>query len=152
MARKARPVIVDTYALMADLTGQAPARALSVLEDVKKGRATGVLHYLTVYELAYHWLKGRLPFRDREELQAFLNTYFTVAGLDPHLAVEAARVKVEGDGLLRRARDPGLRRRRLSAADATTIALALRLGAPIVSGDEDLAYVARSMGIEVVWE
>ena len=41
MARKARPVIVDTYTLMADLTGQAPARARDVLEDVKRGRATG---------------------------------------------------------------------------------------------------------------
>ena len=143
--------MVDTYALMADLTGQAPARALDVLEDVKRGRATGVIHYLIVYELAYHWLRGRLPFKDRAELQAFLDTYFTLVGLDPGLAVSAARIKTEGDELLRRSRDPELERRRLSATDATTIALAHRLKAPIITGDKDLAYVAQSMGIEVVW-
>ncbi len=102
--------------------------------------------------MAYHWLKGRLPFRGQEEFQAFLDTYFTVVGLDPGLAFSAARVKVEEDKLLQRSLDPGLSRRRLSAADAAIIALARRLEAPIITGDRDLAHVARSMGIEVVWQ
>ena len=79
--------------------------------------------------MAYHWLKGRLPFRGQEEFQAFLDTYFTVVGLDP-----------------------GLSGRRLSATDAAIIALARRLEAPIITGDRDLAHVARSVGIEVVWQ
>ena len=152
MARKARPVIVDTYALMADLTGQAPPAALSVLEDVRRGRVSGTIHYLVIYELAYHWLRGRLPFKDGEELLTFVDAYFTVAALDPGLAVSAAKVKMEGDAMLRESEDPELRRRRLSAADAATIALARRLDAPIITGDKDLTHMARSLGIKVIWQ
>jgi rRNA-processing protein FCF1 len=35
--------------------------------------------------------------------------------------------------------------------DSTIIWLALRLGAPIATGDEDLPYVARRKGVEVIW-
>lgn len=78
MARETRAVIVDTYAIIADLTGQAPNGAIKVLNEVRKGAIKGILHYLIVYELAYHWRKGRLPFRDEEELLEFINRYFTI--------------------------------------------------------------------------
>ena len=62
MARKNRAVIVDTYAIMADLTGQAPLAATNILDKIRSGEVKGILHYLIIYELSYHWRKGRLPF------------------------------------------------------------------------------------------
>ena len=151
MGEKAKGVIVDTYAIIADLTGQAPARAIDLLEKVRLGSIEGILHYLIVYELSYHWRRNRLPFRNEKELLEFVDTYFTVKTLDEALAVEASKVKILGDRLLASSKDPNLQRRRLSVADATTIALAKREKAPIVTGDADLSYVARKLGIEVLW-
>ncbi len=151
MAEEARAVVVDTYAIMADLTGRASEKALDVLEAVRLGKTRGVLHYLIVYELAYHWRRGRLPFASEEELLEFVETYFTVEPLEANVALEASEVKVLGDRLLASSGDPSLKRRRLSAADATTIALARRLGAPIVTGDTDLSYVARRLKVDVIW-
>jgi predicted nucleic acid-binding protein len=144
-------VIVDTYAIIADLTGQATAKAVEILDEVRVGRIEGILHYLIVYELAYHWRRGRLPFRDEGELLEFIDTYFTVKALDAATAIEASEVKVLGDKLLAASEDPGLQRRRLSIADATTIVLAKRVGAPIVTGDTDLSYVARRLGASILW-
>ncbi|BES82684.1 PIN domain-containing protein [Pyrodictium abyssi] len=150
MGRKARAV-VDTYAIIADLTGQATSRAAELLEGVRLGSIEGILHYLVVYELSYHWRRGRLPFRDEEELLDFIDSYFTVKALDNVIAVKASGVKLLGDQLLAKAEDPRLRRRRLSVADATTIAIAMMENAPIVTGDADLSYVARNLGIGIIW-
>ncbi|RLF05275.1 MAG: PIN domain nuclease, partial [Thermoprotei archaeon] len=49
------------------------------------------------------------------------------------------------------AEDRLLRVRSISIIDSTIIAVALRLKTPIVSGDLDLTYVARNMGIEIIW-
>jgi len=144
-------VIVDTYAIVADLTGQATTTAIKVLDSVRLGKVKGVIHYVIVYELSYHWRKGRLPYRDEGELLEFIRTYFDVIRLNPELALEASRIKLEGDKLLRGAEHEELKRRRLSVCDSTTIALALRLKAPVVTGDADLTYVARKMGVEVLW-
>ncbi len=127
-----KAVIMDTYAIIADLTGQATAKAVEILDRVRMGNIEGILHYLIVYELACHWRRGRRPFRDEGELPDFIDTYFTVKALDNGIAVEASEVKVMGDRLLATSRDPGLQRRRLSIADATTIVLAGREGAFIV--------------------
>ncbi len=151
MAQEAKTVVIDTYAIMADLTGQAPRSATRVLERVRIGATRGIIHYLIIYELAYHTLRGRLPFRDMEELKEFVDTYFYVASLDPLTATEAAKIKAMGDGILRDSNASGLSRRRLSVADATTIALALSYRVPIVTGDRDLSYVARKMGVDIVW-
>jgi len=150
LAREIKAIIVDTYAIMADLTGQATSTAIKTLDLIRTGRTEGLIHYLIVYELAYHWRKRRLPFHDEEELFEFVNTYFSVVNLSPEIAVEASRVKVIGDRLLQ-STDERFKRRKLSIADATTIALAIRLKAPIVTGDVDLTYVARRMGVKVVW-
>ncbi len=144
-------LIVDTYAIIADLTGQASSKAIDFLEKVRLGSIEGILHYLIVYELSYHWRKGRLPFRGEEELLEFINTYFTIKILDEALAVEASKVKTLGDKLLLSSGDPVLSRRRLSVSDATTIALAKRGKIPIITGDSDLSYVARKLGINVLW-
>ncbi len=71
--------------------------------------------------------------------------------LDYKLAIEASRIKVVGDEMLRESRVPEFRTRRLSISDATTIALALKLGKPIVTGDKDLEYIAKSLGVEIIW-
>ncbi len=151
MVRKNRTVVIDTYALIADLTGQAPPTATRVLDSVRLGETRGVIHYLIVYELAYHWRRKRLPFRNEGELREFIETYFYVASLDPVIALEAAEIKVLGDKLLREAVEYGVRGRKLSTADTTTIALARRLNAPIVTGDRDLAYVAEKIGVKIIW-
>lgn len=71
MAEEGGKVIVDTYAIMADLTGQATPTAVEVLDSVRLGRVRGVIHYLIIYELSYHWRRGRLPYRDEGELLKF---------------------------------------------------------------------------------
>ena len=151
MARETKTVIVDTYAIMADLTGQIPNSAAETLDDVRRGRIKGVLHYLIIYELAYHWKRGRLPFRDEEELLEFINRYFTITTLDADTALKASEVKLIGDKSLATSRDPSLRRRKLSVADATTIAIAIREDVPIITGDTDLSYVARKLGVTIIW-
>ncbi|RLE93369.1 MAG: PIN domain nuclease [Thermoprotei archaeon] len=151
MVKKTRIIVVDTYAIIADLTGTITKRALDVIESIRLGETEGLLHYLIICELAYHWRKGRLPFISEEEFLEFIDLYFKVVDLDPHLALEASRVKIEGNIFLKKASDQRLRKRTLSLADATTIALALKYNAPVLTGDIDLSYVAERLGVEVIW-
>jgi predicted nucleic acid-binding protein len=118
---------------------------------VRTGEVKGVIHYLIIYEIAYHWRRGRLPFKGEDEMLEFIEAYFDVEPLDVAIAVEASRLKVLADAKLRSSGDPHLRGRRLSVSDATTLALALKLGAPIITGDADLSYAARLFGVEVIW-
>ncbi len=151
MAKKANAVIVDTYAIMADLTGQASPEAIRVLDSIRRGETEGIIHYLIVYELTYHWRKGRLPFRNEEELLDFVSTYFNIVNLTPEIAVVAARIKIEGDKALRSSGETRLRRRKLSTSDATTIALAQKLKKHIITGDKGLTYVAEKIGVRTIW-
>ena len=151
MAEEIRAVVVDTYAIMADLVGDVTPNALKALERVRKGITKGIIHYLIVYELSYHWRKGRLPFIDDAELKEFIKRYFIFKPLTYDLALRASEIKILGDKLLRESNDVDLTRRRLSSADATSLALAERLRIPIVTGDKDLSYVAKKLGIGVVW-
>jgi len=151
MDETAKLAIVDTYAIMADLTGQATERATRMLDSIRVRRMKGILHYLIVYELAYHWRRGRLPFRDERELLEFVETYFSIVDLDAEMAVKASQAKMIGDQILKSSDREELRRRKLSTCDATSIMLAARLKAPIVTGDADLTYVAQKMGIQVIW-
>jgi predicted nucleic acid-binding protein len=84
-----------------------------------------------------------------DELKTFTTRYFRVVELKLDDYLESARVKVEGDEALKESSK--LRGRALSIVDSTIIWLALKLGAPIVTGDEDLSYVARRKGVEVIW-
>ncbi|RLE64400.1 MAG: PIN domain nuclease [Thermoprotei archaeon] len=106
---------------------------------------------LVVFELAYHWRKGRLPFKDINELMEFIDSYFTVLSFDKRDMFEASYIKVVGDSLLNRSTESSLKGRRLSVSDATSIALALKHRVPIITGDADLAYVARYMGVKIMW-
>ncbi len=147
MAEKA---LIDTYAIVAYLAGYIPETAKEVIDRIRGGKARGVIHYLLVYELAYHWRKRKIPSSSEKELLEFVKLYFEVEDLTPDVAIEASNLKLKGDEVLRK--NPELRRRRLSAADATTIAIALRKNLPIVTGDKDLSFVARKMGVEVIWD
>ncbi len=151
MVEKISAVIVDSYAIMADFSGQIPFRALKVLDSIRTGTLDGIVHYLIIYELAYHWRRGRLPFKNEEELIEFVKIYFKVAELDVNIAASASQVKIRGDRILREATDDTLKHRRLSIADATTIVLALKFRIPIVTGDKDLSYVAKRSGVKVIW-
>ena len=73
-----REVVVDTYAIIADLTGQASPKAYQVLDSIRLGDVRGIVHYLIVCELAYHWRRERVPFISSSELIDFIETYFTI--------------------------------------------------------------------------
>jgi len=144
-------IIVDTYAIIADLVGDISSNARSMLDSVRYGEIKGLLHPLIVFELAYYWRKGRLPFKDINELMEFIDSYFTVLIFDKKDMIEASYIKVVGDSLLDKSTEPSLKGRRLSVSDATSIALALKHRVPIITGDADLAYVARYMGVKIIW-
>lgn len=153
MAQKkdSRKFIVDTFAIISDLIGNITPKASEALELIRLGTATGVIHYLVAYEFVYFWERTKLIFKSPKEVKEFISAYFKLAELDVNLAAEAAKIKVEGDRLLKSSSETKLRRRHLSIADATTIALALKHNASIITGDEDLKYVASHLGIGILW-
>lgn len=145
-------VIIDTYAFLAAATNTLSPKAKGVLLQIKKGFLSGVIHGLIIYEVVYHWHKGRLPgFASTNELLDSMEKIFRVAKLTSNIFAEAAKIKGMGDELLRKSEDTTLRGRSLSACDAVSIALAARHGYPILSGDRDLSYVARKMQVEILW-
>lgn len=147
-----RKVLIDTYAIIAAATDSLTAESEDVLGKVRRGSLRGVVHSLIIYELSYHWHRGRIPaFESEEEMMNYILRTFLRVRLTDELAREAAKVKVKGDGLLKLAEDESLRSRRLSSCDAVTIALGIKQGIPILSGDKDLRYVARKLGVEVMW-
>ena len=151
MAKKTRSIIIDTYALIADLVDEIPLKARRILDQVRIGEVRGLIHDLIIYELSYHWRKGRLPFKDEEELIEFITTYFSMADLTIEDLVKASYIKIVGDSVLRKASEPLLKRRKLSISDALCIVLALKYKVPIVTGDKDLSYVASHLEVETVW-
>lgn len=137
---------------MAAATGTLTSAAREVLEKVRRGITRGVIHGLILYELTYHWHRGRLPgFKSEEELAAYLATLFSKAPLSEDVLRLAARVKSQGDEMLRRAEDEQLRGRKLSACDAVTIAVELQRGYPVLTGNADLVHVAGKMGVKTIW-
>jgi len=147
---RAGAVVVDTYAILAMAYGELEEGAERVMTQVRRGEVAGYLPVTAAYELHVHWLRGRIPaLRSVEELKTFTTRYFRVVELKLDDYLESARVKVEGDEALKESSE--LRGRALSIVDSAIIWLALRLGAPIVTGDEDLSYVARRKGVAVIW-
>jgi predicted nucleic acid-binding protein len=148
---RGKTLVIDTYAIIADLTGNISPKARRALDLVRIGEADGIIHFLLIYELAYFWRKTGLVFKNLAEVEEFLKTYFKIVELTPGLAIEASGVKAEGDSILRKSDDSSLYSRRLSVADAVTLTIAMKLGAQIVTGDKDLTYVAQHMGVNVIW-
>jgi len=147
-----REVVIDTYALLAIVYDEVGDIARNVLNDVKRKRVRGLIPSTVAMEYAIHWHRGRIPaLKSIDEVRTYLTTYFTVVELDLETCLEAAEIKVRGDEMLKKAIDARLRERRLSIVDSTVIALARKKRVPIITGDRDLSYVARSMGLEVLW-
>ena len=145
-------VVVDTYALLSMAYGEVGSKAKEILEGIKRREVIGVLPVTVIYEYAVHWYRGRIPaLKSMEEVITFLSTYFKVENLTLSDWIKASEAKCYGDKLLREAEDQSLRARSLSIVDSTIIAVALRLKMPIISGDRDLTYVAKNMGVEVIW-
>jgi len=138
--------IVDTYALMAEATGEITEEARGVLDDVRRKRVLGVIHPLITYEFLTQYYRNRLPAFDspREALE-FLNTYFRTENLTNDIATVAADIKVKGLTLVSKMS------RHLSSCDALTIALAKTGGYRILSGDQDLRIIAGKEGVVVIW-
>jgi len=150
LEEKSEAVAVDTYAILAMAYGELGKRAEEVLTRIRRGEAVGYLPATVVYELCVHWLRGKIPtLKSMEEVVTLVSRYFRVVELKIDDYVESARLKVEGDRMLRES--PELVGRALSFVDSTIIWLALKLRVPIVTGDKDLSYVARRMGTEILW-
>ena len=90
-------------------------------------------------------------FRNYDELEEFIKIYFRSVEIDTDIAIEAGKIKIWGDKRLSSASVEKLKRRRLSVCDAFSIAIAKKYGIPIITGDLNLAYVARLMGIKIIW-
>lgn len=149
---RAGEVVVDTYALLAIVYDEVGAEARKVLGGIRRGEIKGLIPATVVYEYVLHWLRGRVPgLRNLDEVITYLKSYFKIVELDLGDYIEAAKIKVEGDRMLMEAEDKTLRGRRLSIVDSTVIAVARKVKTSIVSGDKDLVYVARRMGIETIW-
>ena len=138
--------VIDTYAVLAMAYGELSERAREVMLGVKERKVEGLIPTTVAYELAVHWLRGRLPaLKSLDELRSFLASYFKIVELSLDDFLESAKVKSEGDRLV------SSMGRRLSFVDSTVIHVAKKLRAKVVTGDSDLTVVARSMGVEVVW-
>jgi predicted nucleic acid-binding protein len=148
--REMRTVIVDTYAVLAMAYGELGEEAEKVLLGIRRGDVVGYLPVTVVYELCIHVLRGRIPvFESMEEFKTFITKYFRIAELRLEDYIEAARIKIEGDAMLKESIE--FRNRSFSFIDSTVIWLAVKMKIPIVTGDKDLAYVAKRKGVEVIW-
>ena len=145
-------VLVDTYAFLAAATDTLTPKAKELMKKIAMGEIKGVIHFLIIYEILYHWLKGRLPsFTSEKELLDYLKIYFLNVKITLDIVNQASKIKLKGDALLSEAEDPLLKKRRLSACDALTIAIGKILNLPILTGDKDLSYVAKKIGVEIIW-
>jgi len=145
-------VVINTYALMAIVYDEVGGEARKALMRVRSGDLRGLVPATVAHGYVVHWLRGRVPgLRSLDEVVTYLKSYFKLVSLTTNDFIEVAKIKVEGDSMLSGAGDEELRSRRLSVVDSTVIALALRRKAPIITGDKDLTYVARSRGVEVIW-
>ena len=151
-SKKVKEVVIDTYVLLAIVYDEVGENANRVLEDIHKGLVKGLLPTTVAYEYMIHWLRGRIPgLKSLEEVITYLENYFKIVDLTFKDYIDAAKIKVRGDEILRKAEDEALRSRKLSIIDSTVIALAHKRKAPILSGDKDLTYVAGKEKIEIIW-
>ena len=147
-----RKVVIDTYTLLAIVYDEVGDSARNVLEGIRRGDIDGLIPATVLYVYVVHWLRGRIPgLRSIDELVTYLRSYFKIVELDLNDYINAAKIKIEGDKMLAEAKDVTLRSRRLSMVDSTVITVAHKAKSPIVTGDKDLTYVARKMGVEVIW-
>jgi predicted nucleic acid-binding protein len=147
---RVKAAVVDTYAILAMAYGELGGNAEKILLQIRRGEVVGYLPATVAYELSIHWLRGKIPtLKSIEELKTFITRYFRIVELKLNDYIESAKIKVEGDEMLRG--NPELEGRSLSIVDSTIIWLALELNAPIVTGDKDLSHIARRKGVEVIW-
>jgi len=139
---------LNTYALLAMAFGELTEKAKRALLDVRYRKKEGILPSTVAYEFFLQWLRGRIPFKSDSEVRGFLLGYFTVVNFSTEDYIEMAKLKYEGDKMLRQSM---FKDRRLSLVDASILLVSLREKAPIVSGDDDLGYVASKMGIKILW-
>ncbi len=146
MGEQAQTTIVDTYALMAEATGEITKKARKSLDEIRTKKVDGVIHPLITYEFLIQYHRKRLPaFDSSEEALEFLNTYFGTESLTNDAASTASEIKMRSLTMLEEMK------RHLSSCDALTIALAKIKGYQILSGDQDLTLVARKEGVVVTW-
>jgi predicted nucleic acid-binding protein len=147
---RVKRVIVDTYAILAMTYGELGVNAEKVLLQIRRGEVVGYIPSTVAFELSVHWLRGKIPrLKSLEELKTFVTRYFRTVELTLDDYIESAKIKIEGDKILRDSLE--LKNRSLSIVDSTIIRLALELAAPIVTGDKDLSHVAKKKGIKIIW-
>ena len=147
-----KKVVVDTYALMAMIFRELSPIAKKIMHSIYRGKIIGIIPETVAYEFAIQWYRGRiLVLENIDEVKTFLKAYFVLKKLNFEDYVKAAEIKVKGDKFLSEAEEEKLRYRRLSLIDSTLIVTALNEACPILTGDEDLSYVASKMGLDVLW-
>ncbi|BDB99735.1 PIN domain-containing protein [Saccharolobus caldissimus] len=141
-----KKIIVDTYAILAMAYGELTKKGEEIMSGIRSGLYEGIIPSTVVYEFILHWLRGKIPsLKSIDEAKTFLFTYFKVNELTSNDFVESAKIKKEGDEILK------MNERRLSIVDSTIIHLARKLGVGIITGDKDLTLVARKLGVEIIW-
>ena len=103
--RELRAVIVDIYAILAMTYGELGEEAEKVLVGIRRGDVVGYLLVTVVYELCMHMhmLRGGIPvFKSIEEFKTFITKYFKIDELRLEDYIGAARIKVEGDVMLKK--------------------------------------------------
>jgi predicted nucleic acid-binding protein len=129
-----RPPVLDSYALVAYLEGESCAEAVeSALEQAREREYALPVSVINWGEVLYiqerSWgLEGL-----RRAIAVIDELPIALVDADRHLTLSAARIKAAGQ---------------VSYADAHCCALALALGAPVMTGDPEFASVE---GVEVVW-
>lgn len=146
MGGPSRAVVVDTYALMAKVTGEINPEADAHLEDVRVGRVRGIIHPLITYEFLLQFYKGRIPiFKTSSEALEFLERYFYTVEISNWIAMMASEIRFKSEKLASKLG------RHLSTCDAITIAIAREWQSPILSGDKDLQIMAKEEHIRTIW-
>ena len=74
--------VTDTHAILAIAYGTLSERVRDVMLKVREGRVEDMIPTTVAYELAVHWVRGRLPtLKSLDELRSFLPPYFKVVEL-----------------------------------------------------------------------
>lgn len=146
MGETPRTVIIDTYALMAEATGEITPKAERCLGNVRSGQLEGIIHPIITYEFLLQYYKGRIPiFETPEETLDFLETYFSVAEISNSVALMAADIRFKSNVSLNKLQ------RKLSICDSLTIAIAKKTKSQVLTGDKDLWTVAEKENVEIIW-
>ncbi len=130
-----RRFVFDGYALLALVEDEPGAREVAALvADEQAELYLNVVNLGEVYYIIARW-QGEAAAEEVVRAVMEEDSFRLVEATWPRVK-EAARIKAKGG---------------LSYADAFVLALAVEMGAPVVTGDPEIRAAAGELGVEVVW-